>query len=138
MSADDLTAKSFSLMDNLTFKAGDDRVVWLADALIAVALKDTELDGLYQSLADVSRAIARHLPTGDDHYPSITAAIKAVHEHGFAMGAAHAAAQIADALGDDGHSAAVLDHEQVAETINGEYVALDSAEHIGPCEETTS
>lgn len=132
MSADDLTAKSFSLMDSVTFKSGDDRVVWLADAQQTLAEKDAELDGLYATLADVSRAVARHLPTGDDHL-SITAAIKAVHEHGFAQGAAHAMAQIHGDIG-----ALLVSLDEVTDAINGEYVELDPAEHIGPCEETES
>jgi hypothetical protein len=66
-----------------------------------VANLKSELDGAHQTIADTARAIARHLPTGDDQYPSITAAIKAVHEHAYAQGAADAVATVAAAIEDE-------------------------------------
>jgi hypothetical protein len=68
----------------------------------AVADAKAELDGLYKTLADVSRAIGRHLPDGIAAPETLTAGIRAVHEHAFAQGAAYAAHQIADAMGDIG------------------------------------
>jgi hypothetical protein len=64
----------------------------------AVADLTEELDGLYRTLADASRAIGRHLPPGDETLPSITAAIKAVADHAYAQGAARAMASVEAAL----------------------------------------
>lgn len=57
-----------------------------------------EIDALYRQLADVTRAIGQRLPEGADAPETLTAGIQAVADHAFAQGAAHAAAQIADAL----------------------------------------
>jgi hypothetical protein len=73
-----------------------------------------EIDKLYDTLADVARAIARHLPEGAPAPETLTAGIKAVAEHAFAQGAANAMAAISDALG--GHD-------------------LDPVEHIGDTQE---
>jgi hypothetical protein len=126
----------------------------------------TELAALHQQIDDTARAIAKWTPPGDERYPNITAAIRAVHEHGFAMGAANAAAQIADALegtpdcsdprgpyffteaewdrlsglflaNSDVGLGSELDQAIFSKLVDSDYVALDPVEHIGPCEETT-
>jgi hypothetical protein len=113
-----------TLPDRTAFAAGVDPFVVPLDVAKrirdeAIADLKAELDGAYDILTAVAGAIARHLPDGTNPPETLIAGIAAVHDHAFAQGAAHAAAEISDAIKAD------LDEDAVIEMMNGQYAPLD-------------